>query len=162
MPASKSPTEKVVAKEIKKFLADIVQNKEIIIVAGNLNKNLASKSLKKTIATNKEKKYPTATLLQQMNLIDIYRMYAINNPDNTWTSNGVQKILDYVFTNINTVSLVTNIGVINVNELFSTDYKAVKKCKDYKLVKIVIDIIKQIRVNNADMYDNNIMQLLAK
>ncbi|KAG9306128.1 hypothetical protein G9A89_016032 [Geosiphon pyriformis] len=37
-----------------------------------------------------------------------------------------------------------------------------KECIDHKLVKIVADIIKQIRVNNADMHDNNVMQLLAK
>ncbi|KAG9301588.1 hypothetical protein G9A89_016658 [Geosiphon pyriformis] len=37
-----------------------------------------------------------------------------------------------------------------------------KECIDYKLVKIVVDIIKQLRVNNADMHDNNVMQLLAK
>ncbi|KAG9297667.1 hypothetical protein G9A89_011182 [Geosiphon pyriformis] len=33
-----------------------------------------------------------------------------------------------------------------------------KECMDHKLVKIVANIIKQIRVNNADMHDNNIMQ----
>ncbi|KAG9301602.1 hypothetical protein G9A89_016672 [Geosiphon pyriformis] len=212
MLASKLPTKKTVAKEIRKLLADIVQNKEIVIVAGDLNEDLASKSLEETIATNKRKKYPTAILLQQMNLVDIYGMYAVNNPNNTWASNGVQRRLNYVFTDVITASLVTNIGVIDVNESFSTDYKAVvtiirsdriltdikksktgrkkcsttmidvkkafgtvlqaaeclpkrkvgaqsahtkKKCMDHKLVKIVTDIIKQIRVNNADMHNNN-------
>ncbi|KAG9297640.1 hypothetical protein G9A89_011155 [Geosiphon pyriformis] len=37
-----------------------------------------------------------------------------------------------------------------------------KESMDHKLVKVVADIIKQIRVNNADMHDNNVMQLLAK
>ncbi|KAG9297654.1 hypothetical protein G9A89_011169 [Geosiphon pyriformis] len=96
MPASKLPTEKAVAKEIRKLLADIVQNKEIVIVVDNLNKDLAAKLLEETIVTNKEKK-----------------------------SNGVQRRLDYVFTDVITVLLVTNIEVINVNESFSTDYKAV-------------------------------------
>ncbi|KAG9299071.1 hypothetical protein G9A89_020384 [Geosiphon pyriformis] len=144
MPASKSPTKKTVAKEIRKLIADIVQNKKIVIVA-----------------------------------------------DNTWTANGVQRRLDYVFTDVITALLVTNIGVINVNKSFSTDHKAVmwltiketvlqaaeclpkrkvgaqsahtkKECINHKLVKIVTDIIKQIRVNNADMHNNNVMQLLAK
>ncbi|KAG9294454.1 hypothetical protein G9A89_001959 [Geosiphon pyriformis] len=66
MPAFKSPREKTAAKEIRKLLGDIVQNKEIIIVA------------------------------------------------------------------------------------------------DHKLVRIVADIIKQIRVNKADIQNNNVMQLLAK
>ncbi|KAG9300843.1 hypothetical protein G9A89_004473 [Geosiphon pyriformis] len=221
MPVLKSPTKKAVAKEIRKLLADIVQNKEIVLVAGDLNEDLAVKSLEKTIATNKEKKCPIATLLQQMNLMNIHGMYVVNNPDNTWASNGVQKRLDYVFTDVITALLVTNIGVININELFNTDYKAVvmiiqsdrilagtkkfksgrkkykaqrklidnnnddlnqmwltiketvlqaaeclpkkkKECMDHKLVKIVADIIKQIRVNNADMHNNNVMQLLAK
>ncbi|KAG9304221.1 hypothetical protein G9A89_019783 [Geosiphon pyriformis] len=125
MPASKAPTEKTVAKEIRKLLADIVQNKEIVIVAGDLNEDLAAKSLEETIAMNKEKKCSTTTLLQQINLVDIHGMYAVNNLDNTWTVNGVQRRLDYVFTDVVTVSLVTNIGVINVNESFSTDHKAV-------------------------------------
>ncbi|KAG9292548.1 hypothetical protein G9A89_006919 [Geosiphon pyriformis] len=37
-----------------------------------------------------------------------------------------------------------------------------KECIDHKLVRIVADIIKLIRVNNADMHNNNVMQLLAK
>ncbi|KAG9284786.1 hypothetical protein G9A89_003709 [Geosiphon pyriformis] len=98
-----------VAKEIRKLLADIVQNKEIVIVAGDLNEDLTSKSLEETIATNKKKKCLTTTLLQQMNL----------------ASNRVQKRLDYVFTDVVTALLVTNIGVIDVNESFSTDHKAV-------------------------------------
>ncbi|KAG9297680.1 hypothetical protein G9A89_011195 [Geosiphon pyriformis] len=176
-----------------------------------------------------------------MNLVNIHGMYTVNNPNNTWASNRVQKKLDYVFTDIVIASLVTNIGIININESFSTDHKAVitiiqsnriladtkksrserkkcsttmidvkkafevqweiyaretnrltdkaqkksetvlqaaecllkrkvgaqsvytkRECMDYKLVKIVADIIKQIRVNNANMHDNNIMQLLAK
>ncbi|KAG9284503.1 hypothetical protein G9A89_014107 [Geosiphon pyriformis] len=221
MSASKSPTEKAVAKEIRKLLANIVQNKEIVMVAGNLNKDLASKLLEKTIATNKEKKCPIATLLQQMNMVNIHGMYA--------ASNGVQRRLDYVFTNVVTASLITNIGVINVNESFSTDFffvnvtdhKAVvtiiqsdrilagtkevktdrltdeaqrksidnsnddlnqmwltiketvlqaaeclpkrkveaqstytkKECINHKLVKVVADIIKQIRANNTNMHD---------
>ncbi|KAG9289398.1 hypothetical protein G9A89_007959 [Geosiphon pyriformis] len=181
----KSTTEKAVAKEIRKLLADIVQNKKIVIVVGDLNEDLAFKSLEETFATNKKKNCLTTTLLQHMNLVNTHGMYAVNNPDNTWTSNGIQKRLNYVFTNVVTASLVTNIGVIDVNEIFSTDHKAVKtvlqtaeclpkrkvgvqsahtkkKCMDYKLVKIVADIIKQIRVNNADMYNNNVIQLLAK
>ncbi|KAG9284505.1 hypothetical protein G9A89_014109 [Geosiphon pyriformis] len=154
-----------------------------------------------------------------MNLVDIHGIYAANNLDNTWASNRVQRRLDYVFTDVVTVSLITNIGVIDVNESFSTDHKAVvtiiqsdrilagtkksrsrkknnddlnqmwltiketvlqaveclpkrkveaqfaytkKKCMDHKLVRIVAEIIKQIRVNNTDMHDNNVMQLLAK
>ncbi|KAG9301589.1 hypothetical protein G9A89_016659 [Geosiphon pyriformis] len=125
MPASKSPTERAVAKEIRKLLGDIVQNKEIIIVAGDLNDNLLSKSLKKTYATNKAKACPTATTLQHMNLVDTHEAYATNNPEKTWASNGIQRRLDYVFTDAVTASLVTNIGVIDVNESFSTDHKAV-------------------------------------
>ncbi|KAG9294822.1 hypothetical protein G9A89_008514 [Geosiphon pyriformis] len=213
MPAFKLPTERAVAKEIRKLLGDIVQNKEIIIVADNLNEDLSSKSLEETYATNKAKVCPTAATLQHMNLVDTHGAYATNNPEKTWASNGVQRRLDYVFTDAVTALLVTNIGVIDVNESFSTDYKAValknldlgerdeaqrksidnnnndlnqmwltiketvlqaakclpkrkvgaqsahtkKECIDHKLVKIV-DIIKQLRVNNADMHDNNILK----
>ncbi|KAG9292549.1 hypothetical protein G9A89_006920 [Geosiphon pyriformis] len=125
MPASKLPTERAVAKEIRKLLGDIVQNKEIIIVVGNLNEDLLSKSLEETYATNKAKVCPTVATLQHMNLIDTYGAYATNNSKKTWASNGIQRKLNYVFTNAVTASLVTNIGVIDVNESFSTDYKAV-------------------------------------
>ncbi|KAG9292555.1 hypothetical protein G9A89_006926 [Geosiphon pyriformis] len=218
MPASKSLTEKAVAKEIRKLLENIVQNKEIIIVVGDLNKDLSSKSLEKTYTTKKTKACPTTATLQHMNLLDTHEVYATNNPEMTWALNGIQRRLDYVFTDAVTASLVTNIGVIDVNEFFSTNYKAEiyakktdrltdeaqkksvdysnddlnlmwltiketvlqaanclpkkkveaqsihtkKECMDYKLVKIVADIIKQIRVNNADIHDNNVMQLLAK
>ncbi|KAG9297407.1 hypothetical protein G9A89_009491 [Geosiphon pyriformis] len=37
-----------------------------------------------------------------------------------------------------------------------------KECMDHKLVKIIADIIKQIRINNTDMYDINIMQFTRK
>ncbi|KAG9297405.1 hypothetical protein G9A89_009489 [Geosiphon pyriformis] len=200
-----------VAKKIRKLLGNIVQNKEIIIVAGNLNEDLLSKSLKETYVTNKAKACPTAATLQHINLVDTHGAYATNNPEKMWASNGVQKRLDYVFTDTVTASLVTNIGVINVNKSFSTDHKAViwkkeveidrltdeaqrksidnsnddlnqmwliiketvlqaaeclpkrkKECINHKLVKIVANIIKLIRVNNADMHDNNVMQLLAK
>ncbi|KAG9299312.1 hypothetical protein G9A89_013960 [Geosiphon pyriformis] len=73
------------------------QNKEIIIVASNLIEDLTSKSLEETFVTNRVKA----------------------------SSNGVQRRLDYVFTDAVTALLVTNIGVIDVNELFSTDHKAV-------------------------------------
>ncbi|KAG9300839.1 hypothetical protein G9A89_004469 [Geosiphon pyriformis] len=127
-----------------------------------------------------------------MNLVDIHRMYAINNLNNTWASNRVQRRLDYVFTDVFTALLVTNIGVIDVNESFSTDHKALnqmwltikktvlqaanclpkrkvraqfthtkKKCMDHKLFKVVANIIKQIRANNTNMHNNNVMQLLA-
>ncbi|KAG9298701.1 hypothetical protein G9A89_012769 [Geosiphon pyriformis] len=220
MSASKLPTERAVAKKIRKLLGDIVQNKEIIIVAGDLNEDLSSKSFKETYATNKAKACPTAATLQHMNLVNTHGAYATNNPEKTWASNSVQRRLDYVFIDAVTVSLVTNIRVINVNESFSTDHKAVvtiiqsdrilagtkksrfgrkrcsttmidmwftikktvlqaakclpkrkveaqsahtkKKCIDYKLVKIVANIIKQLRVNNADIHNNNVMQLLAK
>ncbi|KAG9288334.1 hypothetical protein G9A89_021365 [Geosiphon pyriformis] len=184
MSASKLPTEKAVAKEIRKLLGDIVQNKEIIIVADNLNEDLSSKSLEETYATNKVKACSTVATLQHMNLVDTHGVYAINNPEKTWALNGVQRRLDYVFTDTVTALLVTNIAIIYVNESFSTDYKAKtvlqaadclpkrkvgarsahtkKKCMDHKLVKIVADIIKQIRVNNANIHDNNVMQLLAK
>ncbi|KAG9297406.1 hypothetical protein G9A89_009490 [Geosiphon pyriformis] len=125
MPASKSPTEKAVAKEIRKLLGDIVQNKEIIIVAGDLNEDMSSKSLEETFATNKVKACSTATTLQHMNLVNTHGAYTINNPEKTWASNGVQRRLDYVFTDVVTASMVTNIGVVDVNELFSTDHKAV-------------------------------------
>ncbi|KAG9306127.1 hypothetical protein G9A89_016031 [Geosiphon pyriformis] len=125
MPASKSPTERTVAKEIRKLLGDIVQSKEIIIVAGDLNEDLSSKLLKETYATNKAKACPTAATLQHMNLVDTHGAYATNNPEKTWASNGIQRRFDYVFTDAVTASLVTNIGVIDVNEFFSTDHKAV-------------------------------------
>ncbi|KAG9302192.1 hypothetical protein G9A89_020626 [Geosiphon pyriformis] len=155
MSASKSPTEKAVAKEIRKFLADIVQNKKIVIVAGDLNEDLAAKSFEETIATNKEKKCPTATLLQQMNLVDIHGIYAVNNPDNTWSANGVQRRLDYVFTDVITALLVTNIGMwFTIKEIVLQAAKCLpkrkvgaqsahtkKECMDHKLVKIVADII---------------------
>ncbi|KAG9297668.1 hypothetical protein G9A89_011183 [Geosiphon pyriformis] len=113
MSASKLSIKKAVAKKIKKLLGDIMQNKEIIIVAGNLNEDLLFKSLKETYATNKAK------------ALDTHRTYTTNNPEKTWASNKVQKQLDYVFTDAVTALLVTNIGVINVNELFSTDHKTV-------------------------------------
>ncbi|KAG9290711.1 hypothetical protein G9A89_011674 [Geosiphon pyriformis] len=125
MPVSKVPTEGAVTKEIRKLLGDIVQNKEIIIVAGNLNEDLSSKSLEEAYAANKAKACPTAATLQHMNLVDTHGTYPTNNPEKTWASNGVQKRLDYVFTDAVTASLVTNIGVIDVNESFSTDHKAV-------------------------------------
>ncbi|KAG9299079.1 hypothetical protein G9A89_020392 [Geosiphon pyriformis] len=104
MPASKLPIERAVAKEIRKLLRDIVQNKEIIIVTGDLNEDLSSKSLEKTYVTNKVKACPTAATLQQINLVNMHKMYATNNPEKTWASNGVQKRLDYVFTDAVTAS----------------------------------------------------------
>ncbi|KAG9297674.1 hypothetical protein G9A89_011189 [Geosiphon pyriformis] len=74
MSASKLPTEKAVAKEIRKLLGDIVQNKEIIIIASDLNKDLSSKSLKETYVTNKVKACTTATTLQHMNLVDTHEV----------------------------------------------------------------------------------------
>ncbi|KAG9306123.1 hypothetical protein G9A89_016027 [Geosiphon pyriformis] len=76
MPVFKLPTEKAVAKEVKKLLGDIVQNKEMIIVVGDLNEDLTSKLLEKTFATNKVKTCPTATTLQHMNLMDTHGVYA--------------------------------------------------------------------------------------
>ncbi|KAG9298273.1 hypothetical protein G9A89_002761 [Geosiphon pyriformis] len=105
-----------VAKEIRKLLGDIVQNKKIIIVAGNLNENLLSNSLEETYATNKAKACPTAAILQQINLVDTHRVYATNNPEKTWALNRVQRRLNYVF---------TNIEMFDVNKSFSTDHKAV-------------------------------------
>ncbi|KAG9294834.1 hypothetical protein G9A89_008526 [Geosiphon pyriformis] len=60
MSASKLPTERAVAKEIRKLLGDI-----------------------KTYATNKTKTYPTATTLQHMNLVDTHGAYATNNSEKT-------------------------------------------------------------------------------
>ncbi|KAG9292538.1 hypothetical protein G9A89_006909 [Geosiphon pyriformis] len=192
-----------------------------------------------------------------MNLVKTHGAYATNNPKKTWASNGVQRRLNYVFTDAVTASMITNIGVVDVNESFSTDHKAVvtmfqsdrilagtkksrsgrkkssttlidvkkasgaqweiyaretdrltdeaqrksvnncnddlnqmwftikrtvlqaaecqpkrkvearfahtkKECMDHKLVKIDTDIIKHIRVNNADMHDNNVMQMLQQ
>ncbi|KAG9301578.1 hypothetical protein G9A89_016648 [Geosiphon pyriformis] len=204
------PTKKAVAKEIRKLLGDIVHNKEIIIVAGDLNEDLASKSLEETYATNKIKACPTVATLQHLDLVDTHRTYATNNPEKTWASNRVQRRLDYVFTDAVTALLVTNIGVVDVKKSFSTDHRAVvtiirfdrilagskksrsgrrksstimidvkkasgmqwkiyaketnqltdeaqrksKEYMDYKLVKIVADIIKQIKINNANMHDN--------
>ncbi|KAG9299757.1 hypothetical protein G9A89_013117 [Geosiphon pyriformis] len=78
MLAFKLPTKRAVTKEIKKLLGDIVQNKEIIIVTNDLNKDLLSKSLEETYATNKIKACPTVAMLQHMNLVDIYRVYVTN------------------------------------------------------------------------------------
>ncbi|KAG9289235.1 hypothetical protein G9A89_022545 [Geosiphon pyriformis] len=78
-------------------------------MVSNLNEDLAFKLLEKTFATNKKKKCPITTLLQQINLVNIHGIYAANNSDNIWTSNRVQRRLDYVFTDVVTVSLDTNI-----------------------------------------------------
>ncbi|KAG9288424.1 hypothetical protein G9A89_015630 [Geosiphon pyriformis] len=63
MSASKLTTKKAVTKKIRKLLANIVLNNEIVIVTSNLNEDLTSKLLEKTFATNKRKKCFTMTML---------------------------------------------------------------------------------------------------
>ncbi|KAG9305996.1 hypothetical protein G9A89_009320 [Geosiphon pyriformis] len=186
MPASKLSRKKAAAKEIRKLLKDIVQNKEIIIVAGDLNEDLTSKSLEETFATNRVKECLTAITLQHMNLVDTYRVYTTNNPEKTLALNRVQRKLDYVFTNAVTALLVTNIGVIdiytketdqltdeaqrklidnsndNLNQIWLTIKKTVLQAWKPDLYTQKKNAWITSLVNNADMHNNNIIQLLAK